>query len=65
MKKNLEQSDLAIKIEQTKKKLLNVAKILFKEFVKQKQKLVQMVVDRTSGAMIQSRALWAGASELK
>ena len=67
-KKNLKQSDLEIKIEQIKKKLLNAAtekerEVLFRELAEQKEELDQIVADRTAGAMVRSRALWAEAGE--
>ena len=59
---------MAIKIEQIKKKLLNVAtekerEFLFRELAEQKEKLDQIVADRTAGAMVRSRALGAEAGE--
>ena len=67
-KKNLKQIDLEIKIEQIKKKLLNTAtekerKVLFRELAEQKEELDQIVADRTAGAMVRSKALWAEAGE--
>ena len=59
---------MEIKIEQTKKKLLNVAtekerEVLFRELAEQKEELDQLVADRTAGAMVRSRALWTEAGE--
>ena len=67
-KKNLKQSDLEIKIEQIKKKLLNAVtekerEVVFRELAEQKEDLDQIVADRRAGAMVRSRALWAEAGE--
>ena len=57
------------KIEQIKKKLLNVAtekerEVLFRKLVEQKEELdYYIVADRTAGAMVRSRALWVEAGE--
>ena len=59
---------MELKIEQIKKKLLNVAtekerEVLFRELAEQKEELDQILADRTAGAMVRSRALWAEAGE--
>ena len=69
-KKNLKQSDLEIKIEQIKKKLLNAAtekerEVVFRELAEQKEEFDQIVADKRAGAMVRSRGLWAEAGEKK
>ena len=67
-REKLKQSDLEIRFSKVNKKLQNVAtekeqEILFREFVKRKEELDQMVANRIAGAMVPSRALWAEAGE--
>ena len=59
---------MEIKIEQIKKKLLNAAtekerEVLFRKLAEQKEELDQIVADRTAGAMVRSRVLWAEAGK--
>ena len=59
---------MEIKIELIRKKLLNAAtekerEVLFRELAEQKEELDQIVADRTAGAMVRSRAVWAEAGE--